>query len=158
MATTLNNLVGLYYRQGKNQKAPRAFERIITIFGKVLGPDHPNLAVAIGNYAAILGKLGRDDEAAQWTVKAEAIQQRRICRKLESPIGRGLWRASQTMSVCDASRDYMSVETTCRSALKIRSWSAAAVRGWTRSVRNESEPDIWLVGPQLLLYTDSGHW
>jgi len=77
VATTLNNLAVLYYQQGEYEKAAQAFERILSIFEKALGPDHPNLAVAMSNYAVILGKLGRDDEAAQWTVKAEAIRQRR---------------------------------------------------------------------------------
>ncbi len=74
VATTLNNLAVLYYKQGKFEEAARAFERIITIIEKALGPEHPNLAVAMSNYAAILAKLERDNEAAQWTAKSEAIR------------------------------------------------------------------------------------
>ena len=51
-----------------------AFDRIITIFEQALGPRHPNLAVVMANYAAVLARLDRGDEAAAWTARAEAIQ------------------------------------------------------------------------------------
>ena len=48
-------------------------------------PDHPNLATAMDNYALILTKLGRDQEAAQWSAKAAAIHNKPINRKMIQP-------------------------------------------------------------------------
>jgi tetratricopeptide (TPR) repeat protein len=76
VAASLNNLALLYYGQGEYEKAAAPFERIIAIDEKALGPDYPSLALHMENYSAVLTKLGRDQEAAQWAAKAQAIRAR----------------------------------------------------------------------------------
>ena len=42
----------------------------------LLGPDHPNVAVMLGNYAVLLRKMDRDAEAKKMEARAEAIRAR----------------------------------------------------------------------------------
>ena len=41
---------------------------------KVLGPEHPQVATVLENYAALLGKLGREAEAGKMEARAQAIR------------------------------------------------------------------------------------
>jgi hypothetical protein len=47
------------------------------ILDKSLPSDHPNLAVVRENYAPILDRLGRSEEASELRSQAEMIRQRR---------------------------------------------------------------------------------
>lgn len=49
----------LYYTQGKYDEADPLFLRVIEIYEKSLGPDHPHLAVTLNNRAGLLCKQVR---------------------------------------------------------------------------------------------------
>jgi tetratricopeptide (TPR) repeat protein len=63
LATSLNNLAGLYRAQGKLQEALPLYQRALAIREKALGPNHPNVVSVLTNYAATLRRLGRHTEA-----------------------------------------------------------------------------------------------
>ncbi len=74
MAASLNNLAELYHNQGRYAKAEPVFERALAIVDKALGPDHPNVATSLENYATLLRKTGRTTEAANLVAQAKAIR------------------------------------------------------------------------------------
>ena len=74
MATSLNNLAGLYRAQGKYAEAEPLNQRALAIGEKALGPEHPNVAQVLENYAALLRNIGRDDEAEEMGARAQAIR------------------------------------------------------------------------------------
>ena len=49
MATSLNNLAGLYHAQGKYAAAEPLYNRSLAIREKVLGPQHPDVATSLNN-------------------------------------------------------------------------------------------------------------
>ena len=49
VATSLNNLAALYYKQGKYAKAPPVYQHALTIWRKALGPDHPDTKLVRSN-------------------------------------------------------------------------------------------------------------
>jgi tetratricopeptide (TPR) repeat protein len=63
VATSLNNLAGLYYDQGKLQEALPLYQRALAISEKALEPDQADVVIALTKYAAALRQLGRDTEA-----------------------------------------------------------------------------------------------
>ncbi len=46
----------------------------MAIVEKALGPDHPDVAQSLENYAALLRKTGRSAEAEKLEARAEAIR------------------------------------------------------------------------------------
>ncbi len=54
--------------------------RALVIVEKALGPDHPHVAASLENYAALLRKTGRSDEAARMEARAKAIRAKRAER------------------------------------------------------------------------------
>ncbi len=46
----------------------------MAIYEKVLGPEHPNVATVLENYAALLHKLNRHAEADKMEARAQAIR------------------------------------------------------------------------------------
>ncbi len=44
---------------------------------KALGPDHPNVAMSLENYAALLRATGRTAEADKMAARAKAIRDKR---------------------------------------------------------------------------------
>jgi len=50
------------------------YRRSLTIWEKALGPEHPNVAQSLDNYAALLRETGRADEAAEMEARAKAIR------------------------------------------------------------------------------------
>ena len=63
VATTLNNLGGLYRAQGKYDEAEPLYRRALEIREKVLGPDHPYVATTLNNLGLLLAAQGKYDEA-----------------------------------------------------------------------------------------------
>ena len=59
LATTLNNLVGLYLKQGKYEEAEPLYQRALAIDEKALGPEYPDTASIRENYADLLRKTER---------------------------------------------------------------------------------------------------
>ncbi len=74
MATSLNNLAVLYHAQGKYAQAEPLYGRALLVLTRAVGPDHPNVATFLGNYAALLHKLNRDAEADKMEARAQAIR------------------------------------------------------------------------------------
>ncbi len=74
MAQSLNNLAELYRAQGKYAGAEPLYKRALAIWEKALGPDHPHVAQSLENYAVLLRKTGRGDEAAKMEARAKAIR------------------------------------------------------------------------------------
>ena len=71
MAGDLNNLAGLYRDQGR---AEPLYKRSLGILEKTLGPEQPNVAQSLENYAALLRKTGRDAEAARMETRAKMMR------------------------------------------------------------------------------------
>ena len=76
LATSLNNLAGLYDNQGKHAEAEPLYQRALAIVEKALAPEHPDLATSLENYARLLRKIDRDAEAKKLESRAQAIRAR----------------------------------------------------------------------------------
>lgn len=76
LTATRKNLADLYYAQGNYAEAAPLYRRSLEIAEKAFGAEHPNVATSIENYAALLGEMGREDEAADWEARAKAIRVR----------------------------------------------------------------------------------
>ncbi len=74
MATSLNNLAGLYEAQGHYAQAEPLYQRALAIVEKALGPEHPDVAQSLENYAALLRQTARADEAERMEARAKAIR------------------------------------------------------------------------------------
>ena len=74
LATSLNNLSGLYQLQGRYGDAEPLYKRSLAIREKALGPDHPHVAQSLENYADLLRKTGRATEASKMEARATAIR------------------------------------------------------------------------------------
>ncbi len=77
MATSLNNLAELYHAQGKYPEAEPLYQRALAIWEKALGPEHPNVATVLENYAALLRQMNRNSEAAEMEARVKAIRAKR---------------------------------------------------------------------------------
>ncbi len=73
MATNLNNLALLYEAQGKYTEAEPLYKRSLAIWENALGPEHPDVATSLENYAALLRETARADEAERMEARAKAI-------------------------------------------------------------------------------------
>jgi len=62
------------YNQGQYAQAEPLYKRSLQIKEKALGPDHPDLATGLENYAKLLRKTNRDAEAVKLDVRAKAIR------------------------------------------------------------------------------------
>jgi len=71
---SLNNLALLYCVKGKYVEAGSLFQGALAIAEKAWGPEHPYVAVSLGNYAKLLREMNREDEAANMEARAKAIR------------------------------------------------------------------------------------
>jgi tetratricopeptide (TPR) repeat protein len=71
---SLNNLAEFYRFQGKYVEAEPLYKGSLAISEKALGPEHPNVALSLENYAALLRKTNRNGEAAKMEARAKAIR------------------------------------------------------------------------------------
>ncbi len=67
-------MASLYYLQGNYAEAEPLYKRALAILEKTLGSEHPRVATALKNYAALLRETGRSDEAAKMEARAKAIR------------------------------------------------------------------------------------
>ena len=74
LALTLNNLAFLYQAQGKYAEAEPLYKRSLAIWERTLGPEHPNVAQSLENYAALLRETNREAEAARMEARAKTIR------------------------------------------------------------------------------------
>ena len=63
--------------QGRYADAEPLFRRSLAIQEKALGPEHPNVATSLENYAAWLRGTGRTAEADNMEARARSIRERR---------------------------------------------------------------------------------
>ncbi len=59
---------------GHYAEAEPLYQQSLTIYEKALGPEHPDVAKSLENYAALLRETGRADEAAEMEARAKAIR------------------------------------------------------------------------------------
>lgn len=64
MAVSLNNLVLLYYAQGRYADAEPLYKRAVKIVEEKLGPHHPNTVLFIKNLKACQDAMRGRDSAA----------------------------------------------------------------------------------------------
>ena len=76
VATSLNNLAGLYHAQGKYAEAEPLLKRSLAIREKVLGPEHPNVATSLNNLAELYRVQGHNAAAEPLLKRALAIQEK----------------------------------------------------------------------------------
>ncbi len=65
---------GLCDNQGKYAEAEPLYKRSLAIREKALGPQHPDVAQSLENYAALLRNMNREDEVAKMEARAKAIR------------------------------------------------------------------------------------
>ena len=73
MRLTSTTLAALYQAQGKHGEAERMYKQSLEVWEKSLGPNHPYVAKGMENYARLLRKLNREEEAAKFQARANAI-------------------------------------------------------------------------------------
>jgi tetratricopeptide (TPR) repeat protein len=81
VATSLDNLANLYYAQGKYAEAEPLYQRALGIREKALGPEHPNVATVLENYAVLLRQTGRESHATEMEARAKAIRARHASQR-----------------------------------------------------------------------------
>jgi tetratricopeptide (TPR) repeat protein len=74
VATSLNNLAGLYDTQGDYARAEPLMKRALAIWEKALGPDHPDVALSLENLAALYRATKRGSEAGALEQRAAKIR------------------------------------------------------------------------------------
>ena len=76
VATTLNNLAGLYESMGDYEKALPLYQRALEISEKVLGPQHPAVATTLNNLAGLYDSMGDYEKALPLYQRALDIREK----------------------------------------------------------------------------------
>ncbi len=76
VATTLNELAGLYQEEGRYKEAEPLLQRALGIDERVLGPGHPDVATTLNNLAVLYLIERRPKEAEPLFQRALAIKER----------------------------------------------------------------------------------
>tara|TARA_R110002096_G_scaffold377231_2_gene571093 strand:- start:788 stop:1363 length:576 start_codon:yes stop_codon:yes gene_type:complete len=76
VATSLNNLAGLYVDQRQYTEAELLYKRALSINEKALGLDHPSVATNLNNLAELYHSQGRFAEAEPFYNRALAIYEK----------------------------------------------------------------------------------
>ncbi len=74
MAASLAYLAALYKGQGHFAEAEPLYQRALAVYEKALGPEHPDVATSLENYAALLRETEREDRAEEMEARAKAIR------------------------------------------------------------------------------------
>ncbi len=72
-AVALDCLASSYREQGCYVEAEQLLKRSLMIRKQALGPEHPDVALSLENYAGQLRDTGRDARAARLEARAQAI-------------------------------------------------------------------------------------
>ncbi len=64
----------VYLEQGRYAEAEPLLQRSLAIMEQALGPEHPNVAQGLENYADLLRVLNRHAEAEKMETRAQAIR------------------------------------------------------------------------------------
>jgi len=78
VATTLNNLAGLYKSMGEYEKALPLYKRALDTREKVLGPEHPHVATTLNNLAALYYHIEKYEEALLLLERSLKILERKL--------------------------------------------------------------------------------
>jgi hypothetical protein len=70
VANSLNNLAAFYVWKGQYAQAEPLYKRALAIEEKVLGPEHPRLALTLENIAEVCRETGRAQEAKALATRA----------------------------------------------------------------------------------------
>ncbi|HSR66833.1 MAG TPA: tetratricopeptide repeat protein [Acidobacteriota bacterium] len=77
LGRTMNNLAVLHYAQGKFEEAVPLYQRVLKIIEDARGPEDKEIPVLLGNLAAVMRKLHRDQESDRLLSRANAIRRKR---------------------------------------------------------------------------------
>jgi tetratricopeptide (TPR) repeat protein len=78
-AARLLNQAGLYLdERARYDEAAPLYQRALAIGERALGPEHPNVATVLENYAVLLRKIGGEAKAAGMESRAAAIRAKRV--------------------------------------------------------------------------------
>ena len=75
LARSLNDLGVVYYAQGKYAEAVPLYERALVIQGKILGREHPDVALTLNNLAALYHAQGKYYKAEPLYERSLAIRE-----------------------------------------------------------------------------------
>jgi tetratricopeptide (TPR) repeat protein len=78
VAKSLNGLAWLYYTQGQYETAKPLYQRALAIYEKALGSEHLKLATFLENYALLLRKMDRPEEAGQLEARVRSIRAKSV--------------------------------------------------------------------------------
>ncbi len=76
IATTYNNIAGVYDSQGDYPKALEWYNKALEIREKVLGAEHPDTAITYNNIAFVYSRQGDYPKALEWYNKALEISEK----------------------------------------------------------------------------------
>ncbi|MBD2346757.1 tetratricopeptide repeat protein [Anabaena subtropica] len=76
LATSLNNLAGLYYSQGSYDQAEPLFLQALELSKRLLGDNHPSVATSLNNLASLYNSQGRYDQAEPLFLQALELSKR----------------------------------------------------------------------------------
>ena len=66
----------MYVAQGKYAEAESLLKSAFAIAEKVLGPEHPDVALILENYTVLLRETDREAEAVEMEARAKAIREK----------------------------------------------------------------------------------
>lgn len=78
VATSLNNLAGLYQAMGAYGQVEPLYQRALAIEERVLGPNHPDVAISLNNLALLYQVMGAYGQAEPFHQRALAIRERTL--------------------------------------------------------------------------------
>jgi len=78
VATTLNNLAGLYESMGDYEKTLPLYQRALEISEKVLGTQHPDVATTLNNLAGLYESMGDYEKALPLYQRALEIVEKKV--------------------------------------------------------------------------------
>ena len=73
MATSLNNLAGLYRAQGKYESAEPLYQEALALYKSLLGDRHPDVATSLNNLALLYRDQGKYESAEPLYQEALAL-------------------------------------------------------------------------------------
>ncbi|MEN9216312.1 MAG: tetratricopeptide repeat-containing protein, partial [Gloeomargarita sp. HHBFW_bins_162] len=82
VATSLNNLAGLYELQGNYTQVLPLYQRSLAIREKALGPDHPDVAHSLNNLAGLYESQGNYAQALPLRQRSTDIEENHLARNL----------------------------------------------------------------------------
>jgi tetratricopeptide (TPR) repeat protein len=128
VATSLNNLAGLYQAQGRYAKAEPLYQRALAIREHSLAPLHPHIAQSLDNLAVLYRAQGRHDKAEPLCQQALTIRER-VFGPMHSDVATSL--SNLALLYHDQGR-YAEAEPLYRRALALYGSLAPPVRNFTR--------------------------